>query len=91
MPTYEYKCEKCGKIFEEFHSITAEPVKKCKFCSGKVRRLISPGAGFILKGNGFYATDYRKPDYKRQAQKEAAGTCPAGKKSSCANCPNSGK
>ncbi|MFA5068994.1 MAG: FmdB family zinc ribbon protein [Candidatus Omnitrophota bacterium] len=91
MPTYEYKCEKCGKIFEEFQSITAAPVKKCKFCTGKVHRLISSGSGFILKGAGFYATDYRKPDYKRKAEKEGSDHCSAGKKSSCPNCPNSGK
>ena len=29
MPTYEYKCKKCGHEFEEFQSMTAEPKAKC--------------------------------------------------------------
>ena len=69
MPTYEYECKKCG-IFEEFQSITAEPLKKCPNCCGPVKRLISAGAGVIFKGSGFYITDYRSESYKRDAKKE---------------------
>jgi putative FmdB family regulatory protein len=87
MPTYEYKCSKCGKQFEEFQPITAKPLTKCKFCSGKVRRLISSGAGFIFKGSGFYSTDYRKPDYKQKQDKDNPKACTADKTPSCKNCP----
>ncbi|MCC6574882.1 MAG: zinc ribbon domain-containing protein [Planctomycetes bacterium] len=60
MPTYEYACPSCRYKFEEFHSITAKPVKVCPKCKGrKVKRLISAGAGLIFKGSGFYLTDYR--------------------------------
>ena len=58
MPTYEYLCEKCKHKFEQFQRITAESLKTCPKCKGKVHRLISGGTGFILKGSGFYATDY---------------------------------
>jgi putative FmdB family regulatory protein len=60
MPTYEYKCENCGNVFEEFQPITDEPLKKCPTCGGKVHRLIGAGAGLIFKGSGFYLTDYKK-------------------------------
>ena len=60
MPTYEYKCAKCGNIFERFQAMTARPVKKCPKCNGTVKRLIGKGAGIIFKGSGFYATDYKK-------------------------------
>jgi len=70
MPTYEYKCEKCGITFERFQKITEEPIKKCPECGGPVRRLISAGAGVIFKGSGFYATDYRSESYKKEAKKE---------------------
>jgi putative FmdB family regulatory protein len=60
MPTYEYKCEKCGTVFEEFQSITDNPIKRCPTCGGKVHRLIGAGAGLIFKGSGFYLTDYKK-------------------------------
>ena len=70
MPTYEYECEKCGITFEKFQGIKEEPIKKCPECGGKVRRLISAGAGVIFKGSGFYATDYRSESYKREAKKD---------------------
>ena len=60
MPTYEYQCKKCGHQFEAFQSMTDKPLKKCPECSGPVKRLISPGAGLIFKGSGFYITDYKK-------------------------------
>ena len=72
MPTYEYRCEKCGHEFEEFQSITARPIKKCPKC-GKlaVKRLISAGVGIIFRGSGFYETDYRSDQYKQAAKKES--------------------
>jgi len=88
MPTYEYKCKKCNKLFEEFQSITAEPIKKCKFCSGKVERLIGTGGGIIFKGSGFYATDYRKSGYKEKEKKDKPSSCPA-KTDKCKGCPKS--
>ena len=70
MPTYDYECVKCGHRFEIFQSIAAPPIRECPECGGDVRRLISPGAGFIFKGSGFYATDYRSESYRKGAEKE---------------------
>jgi putative FmdB family regulatory protein len=76
MPTYEYECNKCGHKFEVFHSITAEPLKKCPKCKGKIRRLIGTGSGIIFKGAGFYATDYRKKEKKTESSKgSSCSTC----------------
>jgi putative FmdB family regulatory protein len=79
MPTYEYECEKCGQVFEEFQSITAEPLKKCnkEGCDGNVHRLLSAGAGFLFKGSGFYITDYRSDSYKKSAKSDTAGAAAA--------------
>lgn len=59
MPTYEYKCLDCFKIFEIFQSMKDEPIKVCPECNGKLNRLIGSGAGTIFKGSGFYQTDYK--------------------------------
>ena len=70
MPTYEYKCLACDTQFEKFQGITAPPIEECPECSGKVKRLISAGAGLIFKGSGFYITDYRSEGYKESAKKD---------------------
>lgn len=72
MPTYEYKCQKCGHGFEAFQSISADPLSECPKCSGKVQRLIGGGAGFLFKGSGFYQTDYRSSGYKTAAAADKA-------------------
>jgi putative FmdB family regulatory protein len=64
MPTYEYKCKKCGNVFEVFHSMSSEPVKICPKCGGEVKKLIGSGAGTIFKGTGFYHTDYKNKTSK---------------------------
>src|ERR1039457_3183170 len=87
MPTYEYSCEKCGKTFETFQSMSDEPLRECmkelcrqkKWGHGKVKRLLGTGAGLIFKGSGFYITDYRSNSYKEGAKKDAAS---GGEKSS---------
>jgi putative FmdB family regulatory protein len=58
MPIYEYRCEKCG-VVEVMQRITEAPLKKCPKCKSKVERMISP-TSFVLKGSGWYATDYAK-------------------------------
>jgi len=59
MPTYDYKCAKCGHEFEYFQGIKEKPLDKCPKCKGKVKRLIGAGGGLIFKGTGFYITDYK--------------------------------
>jgi len=59
MPLYDYKCSKCGHIFEIQQRITDEHLKYCPECKGHIRRLIS-AAGIIFKGSGFHVTDYAK-------------------------------
>ena len=91
MPTYEYQCKKCTHKFEVFQQITQKPLKTCPVCRGPVQRLIGAGAGFIFKGSGFYATDYRSKEYKARQKKEAAKTdgaaCPAsGNNEACKKC-----
>ena len=82
MPTYDYECEKCGDKFELFQRITAEPIKKCPKCKGKVMRLIGAGAGIIFKGSGFYQTDY-----KGKKKEKAPSECPGNKNNpACSGC-----
>ncbi|MDI6890268.1 MAG: zinc ribbon domain-containing protein [Thermodesulfovibrionales bacterium] len=51
MPTYEYKCEHCGYLFEVRHSMTENPGILCPECKSEAKRIITGGSGFILKGS----------------------------------------
>jgi len=79
MPTYEYECQKCGHRFDEFQSMTAKPLVRCPKCKGKLKRLVGAGAGFLFKGSGFYATDYRSSSYqeKKKSDAPASATTPS--------------
>lgn len=71
MPIYEYQCKKCGKQFEVFQGITEPDLKTCKFCRGKVQKMMSLSS-FTLKGTGWYATDYagKKPQNAGPSEQE---------------------
>ena len=89
MPTYEYECQKCNFRFERFQAISEKPITRCPECRGKVRRLISAGAGFLFKGSGFYSTDYRKPSYYKEKEKSEKSKAEASdSKSSCSGTPS---
>jgi putative FmdB family regulatory protein len=57
--TYEYICKNCGHLWEKDQSIKDKPLKKCPNCKKMTaQRLISNGAGFILRGNCWASTGY---------------------------------
>lgn len=57
MPIYEYVCNECKEKFEVFQRISEPPLQVCSRCGGKMTKLIS-NTSFILKGSGWYVTDY---------------------------------
>ena len=61
MPIYEYRCDACGNEFEEMQKFSDAPIDKCPTCGGPSHRLISHST-FVLKGTGWYVTDYAKKD-----------------------------
>jgi putative FmdB family regulatory protein len=58
MPTYQYRCAKCGEQFELWQSIHDDALKRHPGCGGVVTKVMAP-AGIVLKGSGFYRTDSR--------------------------------
>ncbi|MCK9555611.1 zinc ribbon domain-containing protein [bacterium] len=81
MPTYEYKCKKCGHEFELFQKMSDPAVKDCPKCKtgNSVVKIIGSGSGIIFKGSGFYETDYKNP---KRNNNESCRNCPA-KDNSC--------
>ncbi|OAQ21555.1 FmdB family zinc ribbon protein [Thermosulfurimonas dismutans] len=72
MPVYEYECEACGKHLEVWQKITDAPLTKCEACGGKLRKLISQSS-FILKGSGWYVTDYARKERKDSSKETSKG------------------
>jgi putative FmdB family regulatory protein len=63
--TYEYVCTACKHQWEAEQPISARPLKTCPQCGQDcAKRQISGGAGFILKGGGWYADGYGAPKPK---------------------------
>jgi putative FmdB family regulatory protein len=59
MPTYRYRCAKCGDETEIWQSFEEKPkTRHTGGCGGKLQKVLSP-AGIVLKGSGFYKTDNR--------------------------------
>ncbi len=57
MPLYEYKCDRCGGVFEVMQKFSDAPLESHEGCGGHVERLLSAPA-LQFKGTGWYVTDY---------------------------------
>jgi putative FmdB family regulatory protein len=59
MPFYTYRCEKCKKETEVLQG-TSDPDPECKKCKEKMKRKLSKGSSFALKGGGWFKDGYHK-------------------------------
>src|SRR4029450_1111701 len=95
MPTYEYECPRCPRVFEVRQRITEPALETCDRCGGPHHRLLSrrpaalcaepcdrwggpihrllSAAPFILKGEGWYVTDYPSDARKKATSAESSG------------------
>lgn len=61
MPIYEFKCKNCEHIEEQFLKLKDPLPTKCPACKvddGLVK--IVSQSSFVLKGTGWYETDFKK-------------------------------
>lgn len=72
MPIYEYRCKDCQQVFENWQSDFAERAVPCPVCGGGSVRIMS-NTSFVLKGSGWYVTDYAKQPSKSSANGDSAG------------------
>ncbi len=83
MPIYEYECLNCGQIHEALRKFSDKPLSKCPRCGGILKKLIS-NTSFILKGTGWYKTDYASKPFgsadKPNAKKDSGAESKTGTK-----------
>ena len=80
MPTYRYRCAKCGEELEVWQSFEEKPkTRHAGGCGGKLTKVLSP-AGIVLKGSGFYKTDNRSSSKTgaRASSKSESGSSSSG-------------
>ena len=69
MPIYEYECQKCGARLERIQKFSDPILTECPKCKGRLKKLIS-NTSFVLKGTGWYVTDYARKDSGGNGKKE---------------------
>lgn len=75
MPIYEYQCPECSNIFEEWAKASEmQEIAPCPLCHTPSERIISHTA-FVLKGGGWYVTDY---GYRKNISEDSAAASHAG-------------
>ena len=71
MPLYEYRCTKCQTLVELIQGFNDPPPKKCAKCgAAKLEKVISR-SGFVLKGGGWYQTDYKASPSTKSSSKDS--------------------
>jgi putative FmdB family regulatory protein len=91
MPIYEYECGACGERREFIQKFSDAPKRKCPACgASRLKRLVS-AAAFHLKGTGWYVTDFRDKNKKKDGDKEATSSGKDSAKSSSKDSDTSSK
>lgn len=83
MPIYKYECDQCSHIFEDLRSFSDPDPEECPACGAAAPKKLISGGHFMLKGSGWYVTDYAdkssasKPPSEQSAGEEGAGSAQA--------------
>lgn len=76
MPIYEYRCDACGFQKEHLQKMSDPQLSICPECGKDSYSKMLSAAGFQLKGNGWYATDFKggnKPATKAEGTPPCQG------------------
>lgn len=77
MPIYAYRCGSCGFEKDHLQKMSDAPIAQCPTCGSDSYSKQLTAAGFQLKGNGWYATDF-KGGSSAPAKPDAAPPCQGG-------------
>ena len=79
MPIYEYRCDSCGHQKEHLQKMSDPVLRVCPDCGQATYSKQVTAAGFQLKGNGWYATDFKNSGKPAKQDKPATADAPADK------------
>ena len=72
MPIYSYKCNACGHQSDVLQKMSDAPLTICPACGKDAYSKQLTAAGFVLKGGGWYVTDFKDQKGKGQDKAENA-------------------
>ena len=82
MPIYEYACASCDHHLEALQKISEDPLVFCPECGEKSLRKMVSAAAFVLKGSGWYETDFKNSGKEKPKDAKASDGQPASKNAS---------
>lgn len=77
MPIYAYRCDSCGFEKDHLQKLSDPVLSDCPECNQATYHKQVTAAGFQLKGNGWYATDFKggKTNAPAPSKTESASPC----------------
>jgi len=82
MPIYEYACVSCDHHLETLQKMSEDPLVFCPECGEESLRKKVSAAAFVLKGSGWYETDFKNSGKEKPKDAKASDGQPASKTSS---------
>ena len=85
MPLYEFECKNCGAILEKLMKVSDPNPEVCDKCQGGPLVKLISRTNFVLKGQGWYETDFKhgnKPKPQPSESSEGAASASTKKDSS---------
>lgn len=91
MPIYEYGCQSCGHEMEALQKMSDPALTECPTCqkSSLVKKISA--AAFRLKGGGWYETDFKTGDKKKNLagdRKSSGGASSGGDSGAAKSAPS---
>ena len=82
MPIYEYACASCDHHLEALQKISEDPLVFCPECGEESLKKLVSAAAFVLKGSGWYETDFKNSGMEKPKDAKASDGQAASKNSS---------
>lgn len=86
MPSYDYRCRACDRVFELTRSLSDSSPVSCPECGGDTKRIFTP-VGVVFKGSGFHNTDYKPRPKGEESSPAGKDSCPGSGSAACSSCP----
>lgn len=82
MPIYEYACVSCDHHLETLQKMSEDPLVFCPECGEESLRKKVSAAAFVLKGSGWYETDFKNSGKEKPKDAKASDGQPTSKNAS---------